>query len=74
MIETVLGLELFCHAMCYGLHDDNGGIEVGAPIHLPYNPIDECTQEVSFAELYDALRALCLCGCCGIEGKHGIRD
>ena len=70
VIEAVLGLQTVSHALCDGLYDDNGSVEIRALVHLPNNPINECAKEVAFAELYDALGALRLCGGICIKGLH----
>ena len=70
MIETVLRLQTICHALCDGLDDDDRSIEIGALVHLPHNPIDECAKKVAFAKLYDALGALRLSGGSFIKGLH----
>ena len=70
MIETVLSLQTVSHALCDGLDNDDRSIEIGALVHLPHNPIDECAKKVAFAKLYDALGALRLCGGTCIKGLH----
>lgn len=58
VIETVLLVEPVHKAFLYGLHNDYGCIEVGLLVGLPDYPVDECAEEVAFAELNDLFRVL----------------
>jgi len=55
VVETVLGVEPVDHTVLDGLYDDDRSVEVGLLVHVPDNPINECAEEVSLAELDDLL-------------------
>ena len=56
MIEAVLGIEPIHHTSFYRLHYDNRTVEIGLLVHIPDNPIYECTEEVAFSELNNLFR------------------
>ena len=55
MIETVLTIQPIYHTASQWLNDNDRTVEVGFLIHIPYNPIYECTEEVTFTKLNDFL-------------------
>ena len=63
VIKTVLTIEPVYHTLSQWLHYDNRTVEVGLLIHVPYNPIYECTEKVTFTKLDDFLRRYALRRC-----------
>jgi len=55
VVETILTIEPVNHALVNRLNDYDRGVKVGFLVHVPDNPIDKRTKEVTFAELNDTL-------------------
>ena len=55
MIETVLTVEPVHHTAFDGLHHHYAAIEISSLVHLPYYPVYESTEEISFTKLDDFL-------------------
>ena len=58
VIQAVLFVKPADHALLDGLHHDDGAVEIGFLVGLPDDPLDECAEEVPFAELDDLLGVL----------------
>ena len=56
VIQTVLTVQPVDHAAVDGLYDNNRTVEVGLLVHVPDNPINECTKEVSLTKLNHLFR------------------
>ena len=68
MIEAVLTVQPINHTASQWLNYNDRTVEVGLLVHVPYNPVNECTQEVTLAKLDDflwryALRSSALVQC-----------
>ena len=63
MIEAVLAIEPRYHTFVDRLNNDYRAIEIGLCIHVPYNPVNKCTKEVSFTKLNNSLRCYALGSC-----------
>ena len=55
MIEAVLTVEPVYHTLSQRLHYNDRAVEVGLLVHVPHDPIYECTEEVTLAKLNDFL-------------------
>ena len=51
VIEAVLFVEPFHHALLDGLNHHHGAVEVRLLVGFPDNPLDECAKEVALAKL-----------------------
>ena len=51
MIEAVLGIEPIGHTFLDGLYDNDASVEVGLLVHVPDDPVNERTEEITFTEL-----------------------
>ena len=56
VIEAVLTVEPVNHTFFNRLHNNYRAVEVGLLVHVPHNPVNECTQEVTLTKLDDLLR------------------
>ena len=56
VVQTVLTIQPFYHTLVDRLYDNNTTIEVGLLVHVPDNPINECTEEVTLTKLNDLFR------------------
>ena len=56
MIQTVLTVQPVDHTLVDGLYDDNRTIEVGLLVHIPDNPINKSTEEVTLTKLNHLFR------------------
>ena len=52
VIEAVLTVEPLYHTAVDWLNDNDRSVEISLGIHVPYNPVNECTEEVSLTKLY----------------------
>jgi hypothetical protein len=57
VIEAVLAIEPLYHTTLDRLNNNNRSVEVSLLVHIPDNPIYECTEEVTFTKLDDYLRS-----------------
>ena len=57
VIEAVLTVQPVNHTTSQWLNYNDRTVEVGLLVHIPYNPIYECTEEVTFTKLNDSLRS-----------------
>ena len=55
VIEAVLAIEPLHHTTFDWLNDNNRSVEVGLLVHIPDDPINKCTEEVTFTKLDDFL-------------------
>ena len=55
VIEAVLPVQPVNHTTSQWLNYNDRTVEVGLLVHIPYNPIYECTEEVTFTKLNDFL-------------------
>ena len=55
VIEAVLTVQPVNHTTSQWLNYNDRTVEVGLLVHIPYNPIYECTEEVTFTKLNDFL-------------------
>ena len=58
VIQAVLLVEPADHALLDGLDHDDGAVEIGFLVGLPYDPLDERAEEVALTELDDLLGVL----------------
>ena len=56
MVQAVLTIEPLYHTLVDGLYDDDTTIEVGLLVHVPDNPINERTEEVTLTKLNHLFR------------------
>ena len=54
MIQAVLTVEPLHHTFVNRLNHNHRTVEIGLGIHVPYNPIYECAEEVAFTKLDDS--------------------
>ena len=55
VIESVLAVKPLNHTLVDRLNDNYRTVEVGLCVHVPYNPVNECAEEVTLAKLDDFL-------------------
>ena len=55
MVEAVLAVEPVNHTALDGLNHNHRTVEVGLLVHVPYNPVNESTEEVTLTKLNDFL-------------------
>ena len=53
VIQAVLTVEPLYHTFVNRLNDYYRTVEVGLGVHVPYNPINESTKEITFTKLDD---------------------
>ena len=56
MVQAVLSVQPVHHTLLNGLYYYHTAVEVGLLVHIPDNPIYECTEEVTFTELNHLFR------------------
>ena len=55
MIQAILTIEPFYHTFFNRLNDSHRTIEVRLSVHVPYDPIHESAEEITFTKLNDFL-------------------
>ena len=62
MVEAVLTVKPLYHTSVNRLNDNNRAVEVCLGIHVPYNPVNKSTEEITLTKLDDSLRCHTLWG------------
>lgn len=70
VVEAVLAVQPVHHALLDGLYHDHAGVEVGATVHVPDDPVNKAAQKVAFAELDDSLGCTALRSCSLVQCFH----
>jgi len=56
VVQAVLTIQPLGHTFVNRLYDNNATIEVGLLVHVPNNPINESTEEVTLTKLNHLFR------------------
>ena len=71
MIKTILSIDHVDHTSFDRLHQHYSGIEICLLVCIPDDPVNECSEEITFSELDYLCRILCSLGCLSVEIFHG---
>ena len=55
VVKAILTVEPLNHTAVDRLNDNDRTVEICLGIHVPYNPVNECTEEVTLTKLDDSL-------------------
>ena len=48
VVQAILAVQPFCHTFLDRLNHYNAAVEAGLLVHVPYDPIHECAEEIAF--------------------------